>query len=539
MKRFDLAFCSLALALGVVPLAAQTPEELGGQTEAISTFCRSEPARGLGARGNPTGQPLGGGDGYTNHVAIPAAVVTDSDGLVRDLAAARPGTVVYVDDNAEINLSGQTIPIGPGVTLASGRGRNGSLGGLLYTDAPGTSPLFLVNGDNVRITGLRIRGPRLDVLPPLSNPEGHDNVGIRVTRDAFEIDNVDIWRFARTAIQLDPLPIVEEATAHVHHNFIHDTSRQRYFYNCRQDVFRCGLSYGVSVGPLAETLIEANVFDHHRHAINGGDENTNYEARYNLVLPNFYGHPFDMHGAGDFCPYDPEQECSTDCLWEDPKCPGWVAGHKIEIHENTFLNVRDPNPNNPGRRPPRYPSVKIRARPQDSAYIYCNHFRLPVADALAQTGVPSEYAGTPSAGFTAWDNRGSSLVEPYITIRSTTGRYLGVNATTGAVGLFASTWSSGTRWRLAPDDDVIRLQSLVSGQHYGRYLDISTTSGAVKLYSLESHTGTKWSKDENRLMSKSSGAFNGQYLSVDIRNGDLEMYWNRNYRGTRWTFTTR
>ena len=135
-----------------------------------SDFCKNLPAQGLGALGNPTGKPLGGGVGYGDWVTIPANVVDDADSLMNALESAQPGDIVYVDDQAEIDLSGVwEIPINSGVTLASGRGRNGSPGGLLFTTDEETSAkraLLEVVGPDVRITGLRLRGPNSDRLPP-------------------------------------------------------------------------------------------------------------------------------------------------------------------------------------------------------------------------------------------------------------------------------------------------------------------------------------------------------------------------------------
>ena len=58
-----------------------------------------------------------------------------------------------------------------GVTLVSGRGRDGSQGALIYSEAltendkaTGTgTPLFKTAGKGVRVTGLRIRGPFAEV----------------------------------------------------------------------------------------------------------------------------------------------------------------------------------------------------------------------------------------------------------------------------------------------------------------------------------------------------------------------------------------
>ena len=46
-----------------------------------------------------------------------------------------------------------------GVTLASNRGCKGSEGAVIYSEAFQTRPLIRALGPDVRITGLRLRGP--------------------------------------------------------------------------------------------------------------------------------------------------------------------------------------------------------------------------------------------------------------------------------------------------------------------------------------------------------------------------------------------
>lgn len=83
-------------------------------------------------------------------------MVTNKAGLISALAAATPGQIIYIDDKVEIDLSGlNNVKIPANITLASGRGRNGSKGALLYTNSHNLRiSLFLIYGVNVRITGL-------------------------------------------------------------------------------------------------------------------------------------------------------------------------------------------------------------------------------------------------------------------------------------------------------------------------------------------------------------------------------------------------
>ena len=117
-----------------------------------------------GARPDETG-PIGGGAGYVRIVTRGDLVASNVSELIEALQKARPGQTVLVDPTAEIDLTGRVradglvVEIPGGVTLASDRGKDGSPGGLIYSDEFATSPMLRVTGDGVRITGLRLRGP--------------------------------------------------------------------------------------------------------------------------------------------------------------------------------------------------------------------------------------------------------------------------------------------------------------------------------------------------------------------------------------------
>ncbi|MBW2457544.1 MAG: PKD domain-containing protein, partial [Deltaproteobacteria bacterium] len=256
-----------------------------------------------GAEINLTGDPLGGGVGYSEILAPgdAAAVVSDAAGLLTALENAGSGDVIYVDDGAEIDLTDQeSIDIAAGVTLASGRGRDGSLGGLVYCDSY-AYPLFRAQGEAVRLTGLRLRGPNPDIGDHDYDLVVHSGL-IRTSHPAFEADNNEIWAWGTSAISLSGGAL----DAHVHHNFIHHTRR-------------AGLGYGVVLNQ-AEALIEGNIFDTCRHHIAAtGRPGTSYEAAYNLVLEHAHSHYFDMHGARD---YDKNE---TKAIWRFDEGEGDTA----------------------------------------------------------------------------------------------------------------------------------------------------------------------------------------------------------------------
>jgi len=294
---------------------------------------RSE--EGFGAEVNPTGNPIGGGKGYGQLVTQSDYLVKTLEELRAALKEARAGQVVYVNDNAEIEMTGeQKMVIPGGVTVASGRGRGGSKGALLYSNELATSPLFLAGGEKVRVTGLRLRGPdqerRTEQMRELYKEGRYYSIpnsdGIISVHPGLEVDNCELWGWSHAAVFLKRGAL----NAHVHHNNIHHNQRS-------------GLGYGVCLDQ-ADALIEANLFDWCRHHIAGtGRPGTSYEARYNLVLENANGHSFDMHGGKD-------RKDGTD-----------VAGDTIKIHHNTFKATS-------------VPAFVIRGRPQQSAEIRHNWF---------------------------------------------------------------------------------------------------------------------------------------------------------------------
>ena len=278
---------------------------------------------------------VGGGKGYRGFVSQRDYFVEAKDELLDALAAAENGEVVYISDTAVIDMTGEEgVLIPGGVTLASGRGKKGSKGALLFSDKLRTYPLFLIAGDGVRITGLRIRGPdpdrRTAQMKALLKQGKYYSIpnsrGISSSHADLEVDNCELSGWSHAAIHL----VSGARNAHIHHNYIHHN--QRY-----------GLGYGVVLDE-ADALIEANIFDWNRHSIAGtGRPGTSYEARYNLVLENANSHSFDMHGG------------------KDRKDGTNIAGTWIKIHHNIFQVTSDP-------------AIKIRGVPLVGVEIYNNCF---------------------------------------------------------------------------------------------------------------------------------------------------------------------
>jgi hypothetical protein len=339
-----------------------------------------------GALSNSAVRPLGGGEGYRNIVPVPRppVVALSTDKVVRPEgvvvrtaeelraalnAAARVPRTIYVNDNAEIDLSfcaKKPTPLGcrdprsgpaegicsdftlivpANTTLASGRGRAGSRGARLFSRTFTKCPLLEVRGQGVRISGLRFHGPDSSIEndDPVHCEGEASAIGVRSrgapSRLATEIDNNELssWPFS-------PVVIMLTMGVHAHHNVIQFNRREEHNGTCKGDPY--GLGYGVEVRS-GSAIIEANVFDHNRHDIaSRGEPGVYYSATYNLVLTGAVDHSFDVHGGKD------RKDCTN------------IAGSAFVIHHNTFLQLSDP-------------AVVIRGIPMKGAWIYKNETHRP------------------------------------------------------------------------------------------------------------------------------------------------------------------
>lgn len=317
--------------------------DVGGSETAASSWVELDGVV-YGAKPDDRG-PIGGGKGYTQMVLRGDRTVSTLDQLLDALKDAKPGTVIFISGKAEIDCTARVaierlvLAVPQGVTLASDRGQGDSQGALIFSDAFNTLPLVRATGPDVRITGLRLRGPdprqRLDHYNrSFAEGRGHTyyykfpvSRGVATTQSALTVDNCELSGWSHAAVFL------EAGDNHqVHHNFIHHNQY-------------AGLGYGVSLD-VATALIEFNVFNYNRHSIAGtGRPGCAYEAANNIQLDVASAHCFDMHGGAD-------RKDGTD-----------VAGQRLSIHHNTFRALRG--------------AVTIRGRPQDQAEIHHNWFSQP------------------------------------------------------------------------------------------------------------------------------------------------------------------
>ncbi|MDD4267147.1 MAG: right-handed parallel beta-helix repeat-containing protein [Pirellulales bacterium] len=319
-----------------------------------------------GARPDKRG-PIGGGEGYTQIVTGGDHVAKDLEALLKALSEAAKGQVVFIPGNVEIDLTARiyieklVLEVPEGVTLAGDRGHQGSPGALLASDALRTRLVIRARGPQVRITGLRIRGPNpkryLDHHRRAFGPGGEGNsyyykfptqVGISTDHDELEVDNCEISGFGHAGI------VLNKGTGHrIHHNFIH---------HCQYN----GLGYGVA-HDVAASLIEGNLFDWNRHSLAGtGRPGCGYVARHNVELGVSLSHCFDMHGGRD-------RRDGTE-----------IAGTSLEIYNNTFYAPQTP--------------VAIRGVPEQKCEVHHNWFpkhadRQRAVRAAARTSVFSNAYG--------------------------------------------------------------------------------------------------------------------------------------------------
>jgi hypothetical protein len=287
-------------------------------------------------------------------VVLPEEVTIDGNHLGRLLrqAVMTRGTTIRVQSGVQLDLSNlgayANMRIAEGVTLIGSRTPR-EPGPRLYTrNRP--KRFFVIRENDVRISGLRIEGPDLDVAGGDFRATAiYVSPDDDVRLDRVEIDHNELYGWNESAIGVnDDAGKISYArnlgAVRIHDNFIHHNQHPN----------RAG--YGVVIGDGAYALIERNVFDYNRHAIAGDGSNASgYRAYRNLVLQHGgrhkwgpfwrHTHQFDMHGQ-DWC--IAPSYCGT-------------AGDYIDIRYNSFLYTEGA-------------AINIRGTPQLGAFVISNVF---------------------------------------------------------------------------------------------------------------------------------------------------------------------
>jgi hypothetical protein len=255
------------------------------------------------------------------------------------------GTVLELDASALFTLANvPQLLIPAGVTIRGDR--RGTLLGPQLTDDPNPGDsMFEVAGDDVRITGLRLRGPSRSTntdIPKVNGILAHDDLFTRTIIDHNELSD---WPGAAVSVEGgddaercrirdnrdNPALPARQENVRVVRNFIHHNQRQN-------------SGYGVVLGSGGYAMIEGNTFVSNRHAIAAdGRARTAYRAWNNLVLAaapkqdrrfwfDDYTHDFDMHGTN---------KLKVWILGYEKEIAGFggTGGEFVEIARNTFLGT--------------------------------------------------------------------------------------------------------------------------------------------------------------------------------------------------------
>lgn len=270
------------------------------------------------------GNPTGGGKGYTDIITSGDYTATDTASLVSALQEAKSGEVVFIPADAKISITGLSLTVPEGVTLASDRGKvNGdgtvSEGGMIYTTQRQTVALTL-SASSV-ITGITLVGAdterHMTHIKRGLNEAGTSYTdyyysltlsrGIVVNGDNAVVHNCEISGFSEAGV------LVQKSTGvKVHHSYIHHNQRN-------------GFGYGVTLYGASEVEIYQNLFNFDRHAVAAdGSAGSSYSAHDNIHMGTAIYHIFDAHGGSD-------RGDGTD-----------IACDKVEMVNNVFLSDKLP-----------------------------------------------------------------------------------------------------------------------------------------------------------------------------------------------------
>ena len=273
-----------------------------------------------GADANPTGNPIGGGDGYVSPHGYSQStadyVVTTATELSTALASATAGQVIWIPSGTTINLTtayGKTLR--SGVVLASDRGQNGAPGGKIKTTYEATAfmtPILWCASNSV-VCGLVFEGPG-----GIADSSGPRNCALRGLDSAkrIEVENCEISEFAEGGIYFYGGGMAWDDDS---------SSGRHWVHHCNiHNIQKHGFGYGIAEEGGCAYLAEWNIFTDSRHHIMAQAGNNHFEVRYNVFNDAryyisgtlYYNTQVDCHGSGT----------ST-----SPS-----AGGTLVVHHNTF-----------------------------------------------------------------------------------------------------------------------------------------------------------------------------------------------------------
>ncbi|HBN85962.1 MAG TPA: hypothetical protein DDZ89_19215 [Clostridiales bacterium] len=289
---------------GSIEWISRNLEDIGAYYETLSFLNEQKGEETIGAVEGEN--PIGGGRGYKDIKRTGKYSVKSAAQFVKAVANAKEGDVIFVQENAKIDLTdymiaqNYTIRLKDGVTLASDRGRDGSEGGIIFTTAIVDQPMIDA-GNNVRITGLVIQGPdakRRD-MSDMKTGAGIFSDGSGVT-----IDNCEISGFGYAAIELKNGKDNLITNNYIHHNR--------------------NINTGYGIRAMNATVgIESNLFNHNNVSIFGeGGANCSLEIVNNVEMGENYSAFIQMGSLSQ------NEEV--------------VSGGSISIRNNTYMSRQNP-----------------------------------------------------------------------------------------------------------------------------------------------------------------------------------------------------
>ncbi|MEQ1559927.1 MAG: hypothetical protein ABL933_13445 [Methyloglobulus sp.] len=335
----------------------------------------------------------------TVKVDLPNPVYINSDSLEQkrmlEQALGEGYKTVLLAPGLNLDLSYfPTIRIAKNTILTSTAPRTTShLGPRIFVTKTRTegSALFLIRGNNVKISGFRLEGPTSNI----GSGDERKEFGIKVFPDKqdesilldtssqqlrdIEISNMELYHWSGGAISVADnnetykphgrMSLANASGINIIDNYIHHNRH----YN--------GFGYGVDVEDGGYAFIQKNVFLENRHAISGNSKSddgldfSGYILRDNLVLPGgglhcsdettklvcWRTHQIDMHG-----------DVSTNL--GGPHCCG-TAGETMLIERNTVLYDGSHYYDYNGQKKYNHGyAIKIRGNPKNKVYIDDNVF---------------------------------------------------------------------------------------------------------------------------------------------------------------------
>ncbi len=282
--------------------------------------------RTVGAVKNELGLPIGGGHGYPIIKGEYTYTVNNADQLKAAAAQAKSGDVIWIENGSKIDMTSLTIAenytmvLNEGVTLASDRGVDGSLGGIIFTTAVRSKPLIEAAA-NVTISGVVIQGgdPNERKYPIPSK-----GAGVSVVGSGFKMENCEVSGFAFASVE-----ILTGENHVISHNYIHHNRSLQ-------------SGYGIFVDD-ASVVIDSNLFNYNRISVLGsGAKNCSMEVTNNVEMGTCLDHAIQMN--------------------ELKKGKEISSGDSLIIKNNTFFNDTSP--------------VKVTVIPQNGITIADNYFGL-------------------------------------------------------------------------------------------------------------------------------------------------------------------